>query len=277
MVSHQSTLSVQASSGVGQASNGVQSCWLGSASKHATDGHYINCVITLQNSYDENTDNFINEVVKVCHSSLHSSIYDETGFYNENTEPFDTPSNHHSLLLDEKNQLLQGSLRTNGRSRTSSCRSSYSCEQNVQVGGNRIQLLVREATESFPALTDHNLDNATHLRCDHHLVEDVSASDTMGGVQVRIECTDSQETSPSRTRRKGLHNLSQELLRPAAQYSIISPSETPSDSSSCTTPTQDLVSPPSIEYPGSEEKPCVLRGQEVAKLDEECPGSGTEL
>lgn len=205
---------------------------------------------------------FMNES---CHSP-----YNNTAYYSEGvsgTHSFDTGSTHHSLILEYpttgSSQLLEDSKERG--------RTSYSCEQNIQVGSSCIQLLVKEATSIFPGAVDFS---GAHINGDHMAGnEDKGMDDSMGGVQVRIQCADEDIDT---VKLSEIHRLGHDLLQPTVQTGTSPTSSNSSeDSIGSPTPTPSyggLTSSTALEYPGSENKAFAVRGGEVAQLEEELNG-----
>lgn len=198
-------------------------------------------------------------------NGCHGTIYSNTGYYSEGTNccshsfnSFDSESSHHSLILEDP-------ATTN--------RTSYSCEPNIHLAN--IQLVLKEVSESFPTAVDHNFNgrvNGDHMSDE----EDEVRSNSMAGVQVKIECVDEGLGAPAR-RKLEVGEPGLALLKPTL-YSTSPPSSYVSNESggSCTpTPSySELVSSSSVEYPGSEEKAFAVRGGEVAQPEEDCVVTG---
>lgn len=183
---------------------------------------------------------FINES---CHSS-----YNNTAYYSDTgscTHSFDTGATHHNLILEYPGSgLLEDH------------KDSYSCEQNISC----IQLLVKEANSIFPGAVDFS---GAHINGDHMAGnEDKGVNDSMGGVQVRIQCADGEVETKSK-----VHKLSHDLLQPTLCPSSSPPSSCGStDSIGSPTPTPSyggLASSATLEYPGCEENAFAVRGNEV--------------
>ena len=205
-------------------------------------------ILVPQASFGGNADNFISEVVQNCHSSLYNN---SNGYYSENsscTHSFDVDSSHHSLILEDPLPGLEPRDRKNNNGR-----SSYSCEPNIQVGSNCIKLIVKEA----PLPTHESSSSYPFLHFDDEGCNDVDY------VRVTVACTDREEGSNTTSRSVA---LTHDLLRPTPSSPVQS-----CDSCGSPTPTPsygDLVPPPSIEYPGAEEKDFALRGGEAAQWEE---------
>lgn len=181
---------------------------------------------------------------EVCRNSL----YNNTGYYSDSGScSFDADSSHHSLILEDPALgHNQEALNANGR-------TSYS---NYQVG---IKLIV---SEGFPVDAGCQMNDVTRT-------EEKDLHDSLGSVQVTVECADDKESNAlSRTMK-----LNQDLLRPRLhRQSPVSSTSSESYSYGSPTPTpsyRDLVSSPAVEYPGAEEKAFDVRGVEVAQLEED--------
>lgn len=198
-----------------------------------------------------------------CHSS--HSLYNSSQFFDERYgRSFDSDSSHHSLLLEDpatgQDCLLEdernGGLR-NSRS------NSYSCETNVHIGGSCIKILVKEPTEnedptleltsqSSPALLNHDVNLNVNKR-------------------------------PKLRRTGNVENTSQFIQGLFEPNYIISPpsSDTDSDRRSLPTPTpnyDELLTTPTLAYPGGEDVEHTVRGGEAAQLEgKECIPSSRSI
>ena len=221
---------------------------------------FINCDLSLLQA-----PNFLNES---CHSS-----YNNTAYYSDGgscSHSFDTGPTHHSLLL-EYPTTGQPQLEDH-QDRASGGRASYSCEQNIQLGSSCIQLL---ADSIFPGVVDLS---GAHINGDHMAGnEDKGMDDSIGVVQVRIQCAD-EEVDSARTKAK-FEQLGHDLLQPTLYRTSSPPSSCGSvDSIGSPTPTPSYggltssatveTSSATLEYPGAEQKAYAVRGSEVAQLEE---------
>ncbi len=126
---------------------------------------------------------------------------------------------------------------------------------------------MKEANSIFPGAVDFS---GAHINGDHMAGnEDKDINDSMGGVQVRIQCADEEGNTKSK-----IHRLSHDLLQPTPCPTTSSPPSSCGsvDSIGSPTPTPSyggLTSSTTLEYPGSEDKAFGLRGSEVAGLEEQ--------
>lgn len=222
--------------------------------KHVRPCKYSVHCSCMQASYGGNSENFMmmDEVVKSC-LSTHNSLYNNTGYFSENS--FETESSHHSLILEDP--VLGHSQEPQNAN------SNCSHQSNFQVGNNCVKLL--QASDSFPA----DSDRAVGCHVNRTDVLDKGMHEGLGAVQVRIECADDEDSNGVNRTPK----LNQDLListrwRRHSTLSSSSGSPTPTPSY------RDLVSSPSTDYPGSEEKAFDVRGVEVAEWEED-GGTGT--
>lgn len=197
--------------------------------------------------------NFLNES---CHSSYNSTAYYSSS--GDCTRSFDSGATHHSLLLEYP---TTGQSQDQDRTSGSSGRASYSCEQNIQLGSSCIQLLVKEASPIFPGTVELC---GGHINGDHMAGnEDKGLDDSIGVVQVRIQCADDEEFDSARIRA----DIESDLLQPTPTRSP--PSSCASgDSIGSPTPTPSYGGLTTSEYRGAELDADALRGSEVAQLEE---------
>ena len=176
------------------------------------------------------------------------------------SQSFDNDSSHHSLLLEDpttgQNHLLEEPPDKG---------TNYICEPNIHIGNSCIKIIVKEASiEDVPCKQVP----------ENSLVINQSLDDA---VQVRVEYVgESQDTILNRTT---LDSLSKFMLYPKRSSSPLSSCDG-CDSGGSPTPTpsySDLITMPTIEYPGSEEKAYAVRGEEVAQLEEEYDGGTTGI
>lgn len=182
-----------------------------------------------------------------CHRTIYNgTFFSERDDHCHSFDSFESESSHHSLVLEDSSKI------------------SYSCEPNI------IQLLVTEASASFPAVTEVSLGSRMEDKGSSEGCESNSEGRKIAvQVQVRVECADDEEASAATDKLTRLGG-SQNLLRPSAHYS--SPgSSIGSDSVGSPTPTPSFVgqtSWASSEKTVEDTRPPV-RGEEVALLEEE--------